>query len=570
MGVQRVVLVCSLSSLVSAIHAQVIIKERITIDPKPQVLLQRSSISSKPLLRLNGDRVETTMPGVVVSGSVSVTPSVLPENTAYEVWGSAGASSGLIKSGGSGVCFGGGLEVSSPFPATLPSCGVVGMTALTFVPAPWFFSCSVRGTAVDTPVISGNSATITARGTLWYTGFEATLTVTASIDESYLLSQVVAVPETSALTCNGLTGVSVTILNGRGDLYTDCTGSQLSGTATIAAKGKYAFLQGDGEPGPTVSFNIRNGRGTFFVVLDTSKGIIRDGHDEARISVEVEGIVGSTTVGMSCKYPPPSVAITYPGRDTTITLSNTNLPNLIFQETHTPGAGEQFEPSISWDPGPTLSTAEYFGKITDSLVVPVKATAKNDGGTATDELEIILKKGCGLDPPHYKQGDPLWGKDIYDSTEVGIKTLGCALSCMAMAMTAFGDTVNPGQLNEWKKKNSRDEGGFSRDLINWNATAKHGGKARSLRPENTDTNFVLSSLDPSLELCRLIAVKVFNPESVKNKSKEKQEEARRNGNHWVLITKKSGSDYAILDPGRGSTKLSQYGRIFRYVQMERN
>ena len=43
----------------------------------------------------------------------------------------------------------------------------------------------------------------------------------------------------------------------------------------------------------------------------------------------------------------------------------------------------------------------------------------------------------------------LEGDNIYDHTSINIATLGCALSSQAMMMTAFGDTINPGDLNAW-------------------------------------------------------------------------------------------------------------------------
>ncbi|HLA68385.1 MAG TPA: hypothetical protein VJN65_01685 [Bacteroidota bacterium] len=571
MGVQRVLLFFSLSSFVSSIHAQVIIKERVIIDPKPQIQLQAFSVPSGPLLRLRGNILETTMPGVVVSGALSTMPSSIPENTGYEVWVSVGASSHLVRKAGTGYCIDAGGTESSPFPATLPKCGVIGMSAFTFVPAPWQWSCAIRGTAIDTPIVSSTGATITARGTLWYTSFTATLTVTAILDESYLPSQVVATPQMDSLACSSATGVDVTVLDGHGNPYTDCGGSQLTGTATIQAKGDYAYLEGNGQSGKSVQFNITNGRGAFFAVLDTSKGIVDGGSDVAQIQVQVEGRVGTTSITMSCDYPPPTVAITYPGSDTTITLSPGNLPDIIFRETHSPGRDEPFEPSISWTPGPVLSTKEYFESIQDTLVIPVKVKATSVGGSATDELEIILKKGCNLAPPHYRQGDTLWAKDTYDSTEVGIKTLGCALTCIAMAMTAFGDTVRPGQLNEWMKGKPTGQGGFSGALVNWDVVQLHGKKGINYPAKDVDTNFVLSTFDAFLQECELIIVKVFNPETVKNKSPEEQERAKTKGNHWVLVRRKTGSEYAILDPGgRGLTQLSGYGRIYRYVRVTQN
>jgi len=182
-----------------------------------------------------------------------------------------------------------------------------------------------------------------------------------------------------------------------------------------------------------------------------------------------------------------------------------------------------------------------------------------------------LKKGCNLAPPHYRQGDTLWAKDTYDSTEVGIKTLGCALTCIAMAMTAFGDTVRPGQLNEWMKGKPTGQGGFSGALVNWDVVQLHGKKGINYPAKDVDTNFVLSTFDAFLQECELIIVKVFNPETVKNKSPEEQERAKTKGNHWVLVRRKTGSEYAILDPGgRGLTQLSGYGRIYRYVRVTQN
>ena len=570
MGVHRVFLIFSISSLVSPVQAQVIIKEQLRIDPKAQIKPQPFSAPSGPLLRLRGSILETTMPGVVVSGSLSVLPSVIPENTGYEVWVSAGGASHLIRKTGSGYCLDSGGGEFSPFPVTLKSCGVIGMSAITYVPAPWQWSCAVRGTAIDTPSVDGNSAVLTAHGTLWYTEFNAVLAITASLDESYFISEVVAVPAVESLTCNSMTGVEVTVLDGHGNAYTGCSGAQLTGTATIQAKGGYAFLEGSGESGKTVNFSINNGKGAFFVVLDTSKGIIDGGSDVARISVQVEGRVGNASVAMSCNYPPPTVAITYPGSDTTITLSPDHLPTIIFTETHTPEPGKQFEPSISWSPGPFLATKEYFEKIQDSLVVPVKATATNAGGTASDELEIILKRECSISPPHYRQGDPKWANTIYDNTKDSIKTLGCALSCMAMAMTAFGDSVNPLGLNTWMTGRTLNDGGYNGANVNWNAINKHNNLASNSLPENVDTSFNISAIDPFLAECELIIAKVFNAKSVEKKPKEVQERKKREGNHWVLVVRKAGSSYAILDPGRGLTDLSDYGRIYRYVRVSRN
>jgi|GEM_PF-4653685 len=191
------------------------------------------------------------------------------------------------------------------------------------------------------------------------------------------------------------------------------------------------------------------------------------------------------------------------------------------------------------------------------------------GGTGS------VKVRCKIDPPHYRQRDPAWASDHYDSAytvkngdslAVGIRTLGCALSCMAMAMTAYGDTVTPGELNAFKKSDSTHaDFRFVGDLVKWNAMRRREKKIIVAEPENVDSSFNLATFDPILEKCGLVIVKVFNPESVKDKSKEVQEKAKKEGNHWVLIKGKLREEYDIHDPGRGLTKLSGYGRIYRYV-----
>lgn len=387
------------------VFSQIIIKERVAIDPKVQPKQQPMSVPSGPLLTLDGMTVKTTMPGVVITGSLSISPETIPNNTGYEVWVNVGGSSHMIRKEGTGHCQDTSAQESSPFPATLQSCGVIGMCATTFVPAPWQWSCAVRGTNPDTPQVSGNSATLKVNGTLWYTGFTATLTISASLDESYQVTQVIAEPQDSSLTCNGATAVDVTILDGHGNLYVPCGGTQLMGTATINAKGAYAFLEGNGQSGQTIDFAVNNGRGGFLVVLDTSKGIIPKGFDATTITATVNGVNGQATIAMSCQYPPPTVMITNPSTDTTIYLSTANQPTIMLAEEHSPTEG-QFVPAIIWDPSPTIATADYFDQIQDSLVITVKVMAENDGGTATDSVRIILKRSpCGEAPSC--QGPPL-------------------------------------------------------------------------------------------------------------------------------------------------------------------
>lgn len=45
-------------------------------------------------------------------------------------------------------------------------------------------------------------------------------------------------------------------------------------------------------------------------------------------------------------------------------------------------------------------------------------------------------------------------------------------------VTAFGDTIDPSELNEWMKCRKEKQGGFVGSLVNWYAMEKHGNVCR--------------------------------------------------------------------------------------------
>jgi hypothetical protein len=178
-----------------------------------------------------------------------------------------------------------------------------------------------------------------------------------------------------------------------------------------------------------------------------------------------------------------------------------------------------------------------------------------------------------MEPPKYSQGgNSPWADNFYAGSDKKISALGCALSCMAIAMTAFGDTINPGELNEWMKHRSKYDGGFDNLDITWDPIALHSpGKRLTRTPaKNASESFDARILDSNLLKCDLIIAKVFNFESVKHKPEEVQQKKRKEGNHWVLITGTTGNAYSIIDPGRGLTNLSDYGRVYRYLIVSKN
>lgn len=86
---------------------------------------------------------------------------------------------------------------------------------------------------------------------------------------------------------------------------------------------------------------------------------------------------------------------------------------------------------------------------------------------------------CKNSPPRYPQGgNESWADDVYNhltGEKNKIRNKGCALCCLAMVMTAFGDTIDPGGLNEWMKDQTEvSQGGYSQDGgVSWYAPTKH-------------------------------------------------------------------------------------------------
>ena len=160
------------------------------------------------------------------------------------------------------------------------------------------------------------------------------------------------------------------------------------------------------------------------------------------------------------------------------------------------------------------------------------------------------------------------GDNIYDHTSVNIATLGCALSSQAMLMTAFGDTINPGELNAWMiepvRAKNLPEGGYQGTKVSWYAPGKHSGGNITIDFNNdfktkrfSQTPSDPSVLDSRLAQCKLIIVKVKNTQSRSCIQNNKCE-------HWVLVTGKQGNDYTIIDPGKGEQFLSGYGSFWSW------
>lgn len=84
---------------------------------------------------------------------------------------------------------------------------------------------------------------------------------------------------------------------------------------------------------------------------------------------------------------PPTINITFPGADTTIFVTDINLPTIVLKEIHTPT-----DANVTWAPSNTISASDYITPTISEATVTVNATVtKNCGGEATATRRITFK-----------------------------------------------------------------------------------------------------------------------------------------------------------------------------------
>lgn len=144
--------------------------------------------------------------------------------------------------------------------------------------------------------------------------------------------------------------------------------------------------------------------------------------------------------------------------------------------------------------------------------------------------------------PRYVQGDARWGaKKIGLSAEKNLHQVGCALTCVAMALSKqLGRDVTPGELNDVLVK----YGAFDGASLIWAKAsaaieAEYGvALPMDRKPDTMSGATINSTLDAELAAGRPAILHIDH----KNEGKP---------NHWVLIQRKEGDDFIALDPGSG-------------------
>jgi hypothetical protein len=154
--------------------------------------------------------------------------------------------------------------------------------------------------------------------------------------------------------------------------------------------------------------------------------------------------------------------------------------------------------------------------------------------------------------PIFKQGDGEWGRTRLGKGGSTIGRSGCAMTCVAMALSKLtGETITPKALDAWLDKNR----GYSGDALDWSRAGKMKDVSVTQKP------WSLSSLDAQLDAGRPVIVGVDY--------KKGSNGGAGGTDHWVLVTAKTtGADgktqYLANDPGTGkqiSLSLDAKGRL---------
>jgi len=143
---------------------------------------------------------------------------------------------------------------------------------------------------------------------------------------------------------------------------------------------------------------------------------------------------------------------------------------------------------------------------------------------------------------NYSQGDPAWKSDKIGSSSETIGHVGCALTSVAMLVSGHGYSETPKTLNAKLKT----RGGYVDAAIIW-------GAVTSIYPQVVYRNLVLCrdtaapllQIDASLAKGQPVLVEVDNSPKAGLQT------------HWVVLYKKQGDDYLMLDPWPYPTESGQ-------------
>jgi len=120
------------------------------------------------------------------------------------------------------------------------------------------------------------------------------------------------------------------------------------------------------------------------------------------------------------------------------------------------------------------------------------------------------------------QCDSEWGNNKLGTCSLTVCQAGCAMSCVAMALSTKGYDINPGTLNSWLDGHAGYESGC--DIV-W--AAVNSFKVMTFQAME-NANYATICAGAAAGHAIIINV--------------------RGGTHWVLVTGCSGGNYLVNDP----------------------
>jgi len=143
--------------------------------------------------------------------------------------------------------------------------------------------------------------------------------------------------------------------------------------------------------------------------------------------------------------------------------------------------------------------------------------------------------------PIYLQTDPRWAGEKIGGSGEPLRSVGCTICCLSMALAHHGVQEDPGELN---RKLRESDGYTDRGWVKWDALRRiTAERVRVILPEDPSHR----DIDVALAEGSPVLIKVVLPSAVQ---------------HWVLLVGRDQKEYLMKDPlgdGRSLQPLSSLG-----------
>jgi hypothetical protein len=190
----------------------------------------------------------------------------------------------------------------------------------------------------------------------------------------------------------------------------------------------------------------------------------------------------------------------------------------------------------------------FFGDPVWVKIVTTPGLPPVDGAPAGTALGRLLNDPASW----YSQLDPRWSNVVVGHGLQNMGAWGCLLTCMAMALTAYGARFNPAELNERLK--TEGDAGFRGSNVEFRAPLVVSPSLKPIRnlrsfeePVIPFTDWTgednIARIDRALAAGFVVLAQVdMKPNNSLYDSNIEQ--------HWVILVKRTpaGDDYLILDP----------------------